>query len=140
MATRNDRFPSKNMKASDLSGDTLATIARVTEEQVGVEREVKPVAYWREEHLKPFIMNATNWDFAAALSGKADDQQWAGLRVLLTVTKVMFSKKLTDTIRFAAPPAKRQAPPKRSTPPDEEFDSDELAAARAAQIDAEAEL
>jgi hypothetical protein len=115
MATRNDRFPSKYLKASDLNGDTLATIAQVVEELLGEEKQSKPVAYFREEHVKPYPLNVTNWDFAAALSGKADDKEWAGLRVLLVPTRVMFKKELRDTIRFAAPPStKRQAPSKPS--------------------------
>ena len=142
MATRNDRFPGKYLKASDLDGDTLATIARVSEELLGEEREPKPVAYFREEHLKPYPLNRTNWDFCAALSGKPDDQQWSGLPVLLRTTRVMFRKELVETIRFAAPPAtKRQTTPRPSSPvpnePDDEFDSDELAAARAEHIDSE---
>jgi hypothetical protein len=133
MATRQERFPSKYMRASDLTEDTVATILKVVEEQIGEERETKPVAYWREPNLKPYPLNVTNWDACAALSGKADDQQWGGLRVLLTKTQVMFKKELRDTIRIVAPPAPPKArpastvtpanrPPTRQVPPPPEPD------------------
>ena len=126
MATRNERFPSKYMSAGDLTEDTVATILKVVDEQVGDKRENKPVAYWRERHLKPYPLNKTNWDACAALSGKDDDQQWGGLRVLLTKTTVLFQGEVKPTIRIVAPPAPPRPaatvtpanrPPTRKAPP-----------------------
>ena len=131
MATRNERFPSKFLKSADLTEDTLATIAKVVEEQIGEERESKPIVYWRERDLKPYPLNATNWDACATLSGKEDDQRWGGLRVLLTKTQVMFRKELRDTIRIVAAPKAATVPPanrpltRKAPPPPPEPDPDD---------------
>ena len=110
MPTRNDRFPSKYLSAADLHGETVATIDRVVEELVGVERKAKAVAYFREP-LKPYPFNVTNWDSVAALSGRKHDRDWAGVQVRLVPTKVTFKNEVHDSIRIAPPLALRQPVP-----------------------------
>ena len=57
-----------------------------------IRRKKSRLLYWRERDSSRMPLKQTNWDACAALSGKADDQQWGGVRVRLTKTQVMFPR------------------------------------------------
>jgi hypothetical protein len=70
--TRNQIFPSRWLKASDLSREGQdVTIRKVTVEEIGEAREKKPVCAF-DEIDKELVVNVTNWNGIAELTGEDD--------------------------------------------------------------------
>src|SRR5258706_5164387 len=104
MPTRNEIFPSKHSKASDLAGKPLgAEIERAPTETLGSgnDAEKKTVLYFRNG-VKPLPLNKTNWDAVAAIAGD-DTDNWPGHRVELYPTTTELKGKVVDCIRIRAP-------------------------------------
>jgi hypothetical protein len=77
--TRNQIFPSRWLKASDLSREGQdVTIRKVTAEEIGEAREKKPICAF-DEIDKELVVNVTNWNITE-LTGEDDSDNWAGLR------------------------------------------------------------
>ncbi len=95
----NDIFPSRFLKSEDLKGqDLVLTIAGVTMEEVGQERQMKAVLGF-EKTDKCLVLNKTNGLTLASLHGNETDA-WIGKRIALFPTRVPFGGKLVDTIRI----------------------------------------
>jgi hypothetical protein len=109
VATVEDFFPSRFLKAADLGGKEITvTIDRVESdvfEQDG-RKQPKPVIHFKEAGIKPMVSNKTNYLMIAAACGK-DDKDWPGKRVILYPDLVPFKGILTDAVRVkrAPPPA-----------------------------------
>lgn len=103
----NEAFPSKYLKASDIpeEGRTV-TISRVDEEEVGRDKEVRPILFF-EGVEKGVVLNKTNATNIAKLYGPETDD-WVGKKVLLGTAWVDFQGQSTEGIRIY--------PPKRSSP------------------------
>lgn len=93
-------YPSRWLKASDVSRPVLATIKNVTIEEVS-DGEEKPVINFLGD-LKSMVLNRTNSASIAALYGD-DTDAWTGKQVVLFSTKVQFQSKLVDAIRVREP-------------------------------------
>lgn len=110
MANINDAFPSNYLKASDLKGSQpLVTIDRVEFEPVGRTKEMKPVLYFVGKE-KGIVLNKTNANNIANLSGTPETDQWHGVRIRLYSTHVEFQGETVEAIRVKA------APPNGATP------------------------
>ena len=74
----NQVFPSRWLKAADLEphGETV-TILKVTMEEIGEERERKPIMTF-DETDKELVVNVTNWNSIAELTGEEDSDDWPG--------------------------------------------------------------
>jgi hypothetical protein len=73
---------SKYLKAADLNGgDKVVTIDRVVEEEVGLEKERKPVVYFNGLQ-KGLVLNKTNADRLAHRLGD-ETKAWRGAGVEL---------------------------------------------------------
>ena len=61
MAHWKKRFPSKYLQAADLDVPIVATIARVTDQTIGVgdQAEEKPVVFFKEKATKGVVLNLT---------------------------------------------------------------------------------
>ncbi len=73
-------FRSKYLKATDLDGqDRIVTILNVTEEEIGDDRQKKPVVYFHDVPTA-LVLNKTN---ATAIAASYDDDTvaWIGKRV-----------------------------------------------------------
>jgi hypothetical protein len=108
----NTAFPSKYLKADELDGDTVFTIAGVSVENVGTAQkaESKPVISF-EETDKGLVLNKTNANTISSLYGP-DTDDWSGKRVTLFATEVDFQGKQTLAIRVRMKkPANGQATP-----------------------------
>ena len=82
MAKRNEIFPSKYLKASDLAGKPLEVEIKDAPTETlgsGSDAETKTVLYFRNG-VKPLPLNMTNWDAVAAIAGD-DTNDWPGHRV-----------------------------------------------------------
>jgi hypothetical protein len=104
-------YPSRWLKAADVTRPVLATIKNVTVEEVS-EGEDKPILNFLGD-LKPMVLNRTNSTTVAELYGE-DTDHWTGKPVVLFSTKVQFQSKLVDAIRIRAP--KHQTPLVQSAP------------------------
>ena len=98
MAKRHELFPSKYVKHADLhSREITVTIAKMTMEEVGTEKEQKPVLHFKEAE-KGLVLNVTNYDNIAIAYGEETDD-WAGKQVVLYPDRTRFGGKLVDCIR-----------------------------------------
>jgi len=116
MARMNDVYPSKYLKASDLSGPTRSQIGVVTVEPVGENKELKFVAALSGQE-KSMVLNVTSSRFLTDLTGSDDSDYWTGTHVMLVPTKVQMGTKIVDSIRLDLVPRVRAAkPPKAAIP------------------------
>ena len=118
-------FPSTYLKASDLgSSAPLVTIDRVEVEPVGRDREMKPVLYFKGKE-KGVVLNKTNSNMIATLTGSRDTDDWSGCQVRLYATTTEFGGETVECIRVkgAGPQAKpvpRAPEPVAVTPVDDD--------------------
>ena len=98
--TIDSMYPSKYLKAGDLSprrGLTV-TIDAVEQEQLGDED--KWIIYFVEPGAKPMVLNKTNATAIADTYGKKV-VDWTGQKIHLRVEKVAFQGKRVDAVRVA---------------------------------------
>ena len=110
--TRNEVYPSRWLKAADLSPDgEQVTIRKVTVEEIGEEREKKPIISF-DEIDKALVVNVTNWDTIEGLTGEHDSDKWTDHVIKLVRVRVPFGGKNVEAIRVEPADAK----PRRSLP------------------------
>jgi len=84
----------------------LVTIKTISQENVakeGVPEELR-WAICFEELEKPMVLNSTNGQLIAAITGKTDTDDWPGYKVVLyNDPTVSFAGKITGGIRVRAP-------------------------------------
>jgi hypothetical protein len=109
----NDAYPSQYLKAYDLQGRAVTvTIESVAVEELGREREQKPVVYFVGKK-KGLPLNKTNMRVIAGLAGPETDD-WPGVAFVLYPTQTEMAGETRDCIRIKpVPPAKaaRLVPP-----------------------------
>lgn len=103
----NEAFPSKYLKAADIPEEgRTCVISRVDEEEVGRDKEVRPILYF-EGVEKGVVLNKTNATNISKLYG-AETDDWVGKKVMIGTAWVDFNGQSTEGIRIY--------PPKRSSP------------------------
>jgi hypothetical protein len=96
MATRDEAFPSKFLKAADIKGRSVTvTVDKVVKEEVGDSE--KFVCYFKKAD-KGLVLNGTSWDALEDISGELDSDNWHGVRVTLTTIKVRVKGETKDSI------------------------------------------
>lgn len=96
----NDAFPSRWLKAADLSGKShLVKIDHVDQEEIG--SDAKLVMYFRGKQ-KGVVLNRTNASVIASKYGD-DTDEWGGAEIELYPDKVQFQGNLVDAIRVRLP-------------------------------------
>ena len=119
----NDLKESKFLKQSDVGGGTLVTIGSVEQNNVakeGAEPELKWCVHFNELE-KPLVLNSTNGQLIAKITGSDDSEGWTGKKVVLyTDPNVSFGGKIVGGIRVRAP--KAAAAPKGKAAPKPEPD------------------
>ena len=94
------------------------TIDHVEEEEIGEDKELKPVTYFKTLR-KGLVTNITNCEVIADIAGSTDTDDWPGTRVELYVDpSIGFGGKRTGGIRV------RPIPKKKPQPVEEEFDDE----------------
>lgn len=96
----NDAFPSKYLKAGDLpeEGSQPFTIEKIEIEEIGRDKEKKPVIYF-EEDGKGLVCNKTNARTIARLIGSEEFDEWIGKTINLYRCEVDFQGEMVDSIR-----------------------------------------
>src|SRR5262245_9161255 len=117
MATRDEVFPSRFLKHSDLNGKplTLTIKSAPTEPLKGVngEEQDKTVLHFKETK-KTLPLNVTNWDAVADVTAEADTNDWAGHRIQAYPSTTPMRGEIVDCVRIRSPeqlalPAKKKA-------------------------------
>ena len=108
---RDEVFPSKYLKASDLNGKPLVVAIEkapleVLKSPEGKE-EAKTVLYFRGLR-KVLPLNRVNWDSVADIAGD-DTDTWPTASLELFPSKTQMAGKTVDCIRIR-PPAQRELP------------------------------
>ena len=135
--TINEAFPSRYLKAGDLpdEGSQLVTIEKISLEEIGRDRETKPIIYF-EEFDKALVCNKTNAKAIARVTGSDDFDEWIGRKIALYRAEVEFQGEMVEAIRVklpkpvaakpaapAAVSAKKKTVPERVTAQSEDDDS-----------------
>ena len=109
-------FPSKYLRAADLpeGAAPILTIDHVAIEEVGQDREARPVIYFTGKQ-KGMVCNKTNARAIAAIAGDDETDHWSGVQVQLYVAIVSYQGEDVEALRVRAP--KRPAPPKPKPAP-----------------------
>ena len=107
----NDAFPSKYLKASDLpeSGSQSFVIEKVTIEEIGKEKEQKPVLHFEDEN-KGMVCNKTNARTIAKVTGSDEFEDWPGKTISLYRAEVEFGGEMVESIRVKLKSVKKAAP------------------------------
>ena len=95
-------FPSKYLRAVDLDGERLVTIADVVMDELvmrGGRREEKPVIHLKGDD-KMLVLNKTNAETIAGLYGSESDE-WRGKELVLFPTDVTFGRERVLAIKKA---------------------------------------
>ena len=104
-----DMFSGSYLKASDLQGKrSVVTIDAISQEEVG--GEPKWILSFRGKE-KTLVLNKTNANMIAEITGTDDSDGWAGKQVVLYPAKTDFQGKRVDCIRVDYPVAKPQPAP-----------------------------
>jgi hypothetical protein len=111
-----DAYPSKYLTATDLpeEGPQSVTIEKIGLEEVGRDKEIKPVIYF-EEFGKSLICNKTNARSIARALGSEEFDDWVGRRIALYRAEVEFAGEMVEAIRvkpIRTPATARQIPKK----------------------------
>jgi hypothetical protein len=93
---KDDFFPSKYLKASDLKGQSVVVkVDRVQKEKLG--EDTKPVIYFQGKQ-KGMVLNKTNWTAIADLYGDESDD-WTDGEIELFEAQVEFQGKVGPGLR-----------------------------------------
>ena len=96
----NEAFPSKYLKASDLSGKKVRVmISKVDMEEVGDGN--KPVAYFAGKQ-KGLVLNKTNAMIIASQYGP-ETNGWEGAEIDLYPGKTQFNGQMVDCLKVEVP-------------------------------------
>lgn len=94
------------IKKEDCDPPRLVTIADVREENVakeGAPEDMKWCLHFKEMD-KPMVLNSTNGQIIAKITGSAETEQWTGRKVVIYHDpSVSFGGKLVGGIRCRAP-------------------------------------
>jgi len=110
-------FPSKYLKAADLSGEpTTVTMTLVKNEQVARNGDAQPVLYFKE-FQQGIVLNKTNAKAIAKLFGD-DTNRWRGSKIELFEAMVEFQGDVVPSLRVrAAKVEKKEWDPLEAAPP-----------------------
>src|SRR5688572_30608835 len=74
-----DAFPSKYISASDLGGQEVTVkITHIAPEEIGGKQ--KYICYFAGKK-KGLVLNKTNWNTIARISGRDDTDDWTGVEI-----------------------------------------------------------
>lgn len=100
--TIDDAFPSKYLKAADLpeEGTITFTIEKIEIEEIGREKQHKPVIYFEEDN-RGLVANKTNCNTIAKVTGSRTFDDWIGKTINLYRAEVDFQGEMVESIRVS---------------------------------------
>jgi hypothetical protein len=104
---RSEAFPSNYLSKEDVQTPVIATIESLARKTLKSDEgdETKTLMYFREDQLKPLILNNTNWLICEDAYGE-DSDSWIGRKIeLYFEPNVMFGAKRTGGVRVRVPHA-----------------------------------
>lgn len=118
---------SKFLKKEEVDPAMLVTISEVTQENIakeGAPQELKWCVHFNELE-KPMVLNSTNGQLIAMITGSEDSEGWTGAQVVLYHDpSVTFGGKLVGGIRIRAPKNKAKPKPMSKQVQPDEVDDD----------------
>src|SRR5262249_5919057 len=100
--TLNSAFPSKYLKVADFTTKpTRLTIHSAQIEELGSEKERKPVLYVKEDN-RVLPLNRTNFNTIVDAYGD-DSDRWVGKPIEVFRSRTHFAGKMVDCIRVQGP-------------------------------------
>jgi hypothetical protein len=107
---RDEIFPSKYLRASDLPQPRVVTVASAAMEPLKNDgKDVDKLVLSFRDRIKSLIVNLTNFESIAALYGDETDT-WAGQRIELYADRCRFGSKMVDCVRVRRPPQTSMLP------------------------------
>jgi hypothetical protein len=106
MANVNELKTSKFLKKEDVGDGVLVTIREVTKHNIAIDGAPEDQKYCMtfEELDKPLVLNSTNGQLIAKITGEQEMDDWSGKKIVLyTDDNVSFQGKLVGGIRVRAP-------------------------------------
>ena len=120
MPSVNELKKSKFLTQRDVTPDILVTIKGLEEVNIakeGAEAEYRWALYFNEED-KPLILNSTNGQIIAKITGQDEMNDWVGHKIVLYHDPtVSFGGKLVGGIRVRMPRNAKAAPAKATPKP-----------------------
>ena len=96
-----EAFPSKYISAADLQdNEVLVKISHVAPEEIGGKQ--KYIAYFAGKK-KGLVLNKTNWNAIARITGHDDTDDWTGAEICLYEAMVDFQGDSVPAVRIKAP-------------------------------------
>jgi len=120
----NELKRSKYLTKQDVGRGVLATIKVITQQDVAQEGEPEDLRYTMEfdEFEKPLVLNSTNGQLIAGITGSDESDDWIGHKIVLYADdNIMFRGKRVGGIRVRAPKpgSVAEAPPPEEEPEDD---------------------
>lgn len=119
MPTIHDLTQSKFLKKEDVIPPKLVTVAGYEQVNVAMQNEPAEMKYVLQFHEleKPLVLNSTNGQLIAQITGSEDFDQWIGKRIVLFVDpNISMGGKLVGGIRARAPKLAASAPAPKPAP------------------------
>lgn len=111
-----DAFPSKYKKASELGGRELrVTMSHVLIEEVGQNKDSKPVLHFRGDGCKPLVLNVVNSNAIAERHGDEMDA-WTGHDIILFPAMTDYKGKMVECVRVRHPVDQTDVAPAQPAP------------------------
>jgi hypothetical protein len=105
---KHEAYPSKYLKAVDVTGPTASVVRSVTHEPMQ-DGKLKPIVFV-DGFQKGIVVNVTNADCLYCLAGTDDDADWPGTAIeIFTEMARMPGREPAPSIRFRAQPKQRAA-------------------------------
>lgn len=97
-----EAFPSKYISASDLAGsEPVVKITHIAPEEIAGKQ--KFICYFAGKK-KGLVLNKTNWNTIARITGQDDTDDWTGAEICLYEAMVDFQGDSVPAVRIKAPP------------------------------------
>ena len=107
-------FPSEYLKASDLDGRTpTVTIDRVEAKTIGPDLRLLVHFVGQKKSL---VLNKTNFNAIAEITGRDDSDDWSGCRIKLITARVEYQGKRVPAIRIDPPDSPGRASTRQPIP------------------------
>jgi hypothetical protein len=106
MATKDEAFPSRFLKAADLKGKAcvLQIIEAEFEELTDLQgKKAKKMVLHFKGTSKQLPLNVTNWNSVVDITGEADSENWIDFKIKVYPDRTSLGGEMKDCIRITNP-------------------------------------